>query len=478
MAGIRVEGNTSGNVAEVDANNNLKVNLPTTAANSGVVQIVLNSAGDTLSTGDDSRLKISMEQVLFYSRPEGAAIDARFWNSFTSTFTVTSANGQYTMNAGSSLTASAYAILQSTRNLLLLTEYPIYFQVRFRAIPQPNSVIEIGLGNVATTAAPTDGVFIRWNSAGQLQAVMNNNGTETIANLGSITSADYYNLEVRQQENLMSYHLESSDGATVIADGTLAVPVTAGSPTATVHLPFVARVYNTATPPVVAPQLFINAVNVQQTDLDMGRPWHNQMGSSGRLLHSSPVTPYAQTSNHANSTVPATATLSNTAASYTTLGGKFLIVNPTAAETDFVLFGYQVPSGYQLMISDIQITTNLSATGGTVGTAYSAVLEWALGVSSSAVSLATADSFTAATTGFTWAPRRYTLGNQGMAFRDATLVLTGYPLLPALTFSLATALVVDSGRFVQIILRIPVSAWVGGAAPTATLRGCVFINGH
>lgn len=35
MAGIRIEGNTSGNVAEVDSNNNLRVTLPTTDANIG-----------------------------------------------------------------------------------------------------------------------------------------------------------------------------------------------------------------------------------------------------------------------------------------------------------------------------------------------------------------------------------------------------------------------------------------------------------
>lgn len=32
MAGIRIEGNTSGNVAEVDASNRLKIVLPTDAA--------------------------------------------------------------------------------------------------------------------------------------------------------------------------------------------------------------------------------------------------------------------------------------------------------------------------------------------------------------------------------------------------------------------------------------------------------------
>jgi hypothetical protein len=479
MSGIRVEGNTSGNVAEVDANHNMQVNLPTTVAQAGFAQMVLDSSGNTLALGDDNRCKVSFEQVLFYSRPEGAAIDARFWNVFASTMTVTAASGQYTMNAGSSTTASAYAILSSSRVFLLLTEYPIYFQIRLRIVPQANSVIELGLGNVATTAAPTDGVFLRWTAAGQMQAVLNNNGTETATNLsGTLNTSDYYNIECRLQENQFVVHMETSDGSSVLLDQNVPIPATLGSPTGTVHLPFIVRVYNTATPPTTAPLVIVNAVNVQQTDLDMARPWPSQMAASGRGLHSSPLTPYAQSTNFANSTVPATASLSNTAASYATLGGKWLIANPTAAETDYALFAYQVPAGYQLVVSDIQISAVLSAIGGTAGTAYSGVLEWGISTEGSALSLATTDSFSAGSSGFTWAPRRYALGTQALAVRDSTAVLPGFAFSPILIYSLETPLVFNSGRYLVVILRVPVSAWVGGTSPTATIRGSVFVHGH
>jgi len=48
--------------------------------------------------------------------------------------------------------------------------------------------------------------------------------------------------------------------------------------------------------------------------------------------------------NYANSAAPASATLSNTAAGYTTLGGQFQFAAVAGAETDYALFAYTVPA--------------------------------------------------------------------------------------------------------------------------------------
>lgn len=50
------------------------------------------------------------------------------------------------------------------------------------------------------------------------------------------------------------------------------------------------------------------------------------------------------TANYANTAAPASATLSNTAAGYTTLGGQFQFA-AVAGETDYALFAFLVPAG-------------------------------------------------------------------------------------------------------------------------------------
>src|SRR5262245_66604883 len=59
----------------------------------------------------------------------------------------------------------------------------------------------------------------------------------------------------------------------------------------------------------------------------------------------------AQLTNDTNSTAPGDASLSNTAASYTTLGGKWRFDNVAGAETDFALFGFTMLTGWKIFIT-------------------------------------------------------------------------------------------------------------------------------
>lgn len=63
----------------------------------------------------------------------------------------------------------------------------------------------------------------------------------------------------------------------------------------------------------------------------------------------------AQLENHVNSTAPTSATLSNTAAGYATLGGRFQFAAVAGAATDYALFAIAVPTGSKFLCEGIHI---------------------------------------------------------------------------------------------------------------------------
>ncbi len=167
----------------------------------------------------------------------------------------------------------------------------------------------------------------------------------------------------------------------------------------------------------------------------------------------------AQLANHANSTSPSSATLSNTAAGYSTLGGRYQFAAVAGAATDYALFAWQVPTTMTLFITGVSIS--LVNTGAAVATSAH-ILDWALGINSTAVSLATTDS------GSTYGPRRLPLGTQAL-LTSAAIGATA----PDLVRTFNTPIVVKPGRFIHTILQMPVAT----ATASQVLRGDVMFNG-
>src|SRR5262245_59844389 len=161
----------------------------------------------------------------------------------------------------------------------------------------------------------------------------------------------------------------------------------------------------------------------------------------------------AQLTNDTNSTAPGDASLSNTAASYTTLGGKWRFDNVAGAETDFALFGFTMLTGWKLFITGVHATAvNEGAASATTGD----VLEWAVGLRSTAVSLATASL------------RRIPIGTQGLG--------TGAAIgaqFPDLVRRFDPPLVAFPGEFVHIILRKPIGTNTG----SQFIRGTIEVEG-
>lgn len=465
---ISLKSGNSTDLATVDSDKQLLVNLPQDPSKAGTVRI-LSADGDAIDVTENNALRVSTGNIVLYDQVDGTAVNTNLWNPVVSGMTITNAGGFYNINAAPAATVGAYAILQTIKSIPLYGTLPLKMEINAKVInlPEANCTAELGIGTVSAATAPTDGAFFRWNAAGQFVCVINNGGAETLsaALTGIITDTDGVSTitmpPVAAVIHLFAIEIVEDKVLFFVDDiqvASLNVPSGQAFPFSSGRQPVVARVWNGTTPSLGA-TISIGQVVVKQEDLNQNKPWDEILCGIGRGAYQSPVSAFGQTANHANSTSPASATLSNTAAGYTTLGGRFQFAAPAGAATDFALFAFQVPAGYQLFVSSISIAClNTGAIGGLTGT----VLDWSLGVNSSAASLATTDG-----TG-TWAPRRIPLGMQALAISAAIGTQPS-----DITRRFDAPLVVEGGRFLHLILQIP----FGLATASQVLRGDVVVNG-
>lgn len=468
MSLIIKSGSTT-DLANVDSDKQLLVNLPKDPTKSGTVRI-LDSDGNPIDTTENSYVRVSGATLALYDQIEGNAINTNLWNpSDASVMTIAQANGFITLNSASITTANAYGNLKTVKVLPLYGSLPLLpeLTVKTANLPQAGVTAEIGLIMASAGSAPTDGCFFRFDPAGGFYAVLNNGGTETRSgNLAGTTATDTTGSSITLPPSNLNCHLYAFE---VVEDHVLftiddvqvadvQVPAGQAFPFNNGRQTCGMRMFWT-TAPATAPQVSIGQVTIKYEDLQQSRSWGEVLASMGRGGCQSPVTPFGQTSNHTNSTSPVSATLSNTAAGYATLGGRYQFAAVSGAATDYALFAFQIPSGFQMFLNSISIST---ANTGAIGSAITpTLLEWALGINSSAVSLATADG------AGTWAPRRIPLGMQAFGL---SAFIGAQP--SDITRRFDTPLVVDSGRFLHIILQIP----SGVNTASQIFRGTVMLN--
>lgn len=448
-------GKTSGNVAEVNASSEVLVALSPNVTTAGFAKI-LDANGDPINTTEAGYVNVSQDELIFVEQVDGAALNTNRWATSTSGMTIAQTNGFIQLNSGAATTSGNYAVLTSIRSIPLFSYLPlkVTFNGYTSANPQANAIMEVGVGMVAGTSAPTDGAFFRWNAAGEFRAIMNTGGVETPSSALALPPINVTTLfEIVIVEDLVNFLVDD------VLIATIQVPAAFAFPTNSGRLPLFARSYTTGVA-ASAPEIFIGQVVVVQQGLSQEKPWDETLSSLGQSACQSPLTPFGQTANHANSTSPTSATLSNTAAGYATLGGRFQFAAPAGAATDYALFAFQVPAGYQFYVKRLAISTmNTGAIGGLTGT----ILDWSVGVNANAVSLATADG------AGTWAPRRIPVGLQSFAISAAIGTMAN-----DLSRNFETPLVVDGGRYLHIIVQIP----VGLATVSQIIRGDVMINGY
>lgn len=456
-------GKISGNVAEVDADNQLLVRTNPDPAKAGAV-LLYDATGAAILVEENGSLSVSQDELILSEQVDGNALNINKWATSVSGMTIAQGSGFITLNSGSVLTASAYAILSSIMQVPLYGDMPVEFAFNAHSAgqPQSNSVIEMGLGSASAGGTPTDGAFFRWSATGVFQVVVNNAGTETVATCAAPAGSTLVLPPTNNNTQLYSIiisedHVQFTLDDEIVADITnppaFAYPVNSG------HQPVFARVYNGGSSPTSVAQLAIGQVMVRQISVQTYKGWRDRVASFGMCALQSPITPFAQTANHANSTSPVSATLSNTAAGYMTLGGRWQFAAVGAAATDYALYAFQVPAPFKFYCTGIAISSIVTG----VAVATATVLDWAIGINASAVSLATADG------AGTWAPRRVPLGCQGFA------ALAGVGISPSdLVRTFDPPQVVDAGRYLHVILQVP----NGAATASLVFRGDVMLQGY
>lgn len=464
---FKIVGATSNNVAEVDVNHAVAVNLPSDATKAGNVRI-LDSDGNPIDTTENGFLRVSSAMPIFFDQVDGTSVNTNLYSQAVSGMTIAQASGFWTLNAGGAVTANSYAIMQSIKVFPLFGTLPIIVSINAKItnLPEAGATCELGIGAATSTSAPTDGAFFRWTS-GSFYCVVNNAGAESPVGplSGAFTDATgetitmppstsgIHLFEIEMVEDRVLFHVDDVEVASISVQPGQAYPTSAG------RQQLLARVYTGNGAVSLAPQLSVGQVNVIQEDLGATESMTEFLATVGRGAYQLAVSGFGQTANHTNSTSPVSATLSNTAAGYTTFGGRYQFAAVAGGATDYALFVFQCPAGYQLSINNITIT---AMNTGAIGAITATILDWSIAVNSSAVSLATIDAAT------TWAPRRIPLGMQsflvGAAIGQASTDITR---------SFPAPLIVDSSRYLHVIMQIP----VGTATISQVIRGDVLING-
>lgn len=420
MAGIRIEGNTSGNVAEVSATNELKVTLPTGSVPASVGAVRMFSENDdgtatgsvylaSPETDDDSRLRIAHETI---------------FDTETFNYTAQSTGKHFSRATTMAFAWSAAGLTSNSANITTLTtgvafgtyaEFPmigashLYCEIEgsFSAQPTTNTIIDFGMARMAAANpyAPTDGVFFRLTSAG-LSGVASYNGAETTTSVFSFTytNSQKYQFIISAHERVVEFWIDGTLYASIDT------PVGQGQPYMSASLPFAIRHAIAGGAAGSAMSFVLNDYTisiggpaVSTTPSVMGqRIYGSYQGLSGGTMGS--LTTYP---NSANPTAAAPSNTALTANLPAGLGGQGAVTAAVAAATDGIWGSYQVPAGTanvqgrRLVIRGVNIDlVNLGAAVATTAT----TIQFSLAFGHTAVSLATAEAVAAK------APRRAALG--------------------------------------------------------------------
>lgn len=467
MAGLGLTDN-SGDLNGVGVNTDHEIlsALTLDSGKSGFVSIAsekgLMPNGDRVvrevECSEDYRLRTENDNIWITDYPIGTAVNTRKFKTVLTTQTLTLAGARYELNSSGITTVSTGSMLQSWKYVPMYKANALYveFAVNWTVDPVANWFAEWGISNVATSIATvTNGVFFRITS-GQFRGYCVNAGVETYVDLGNIPSpADVHDFVIEVTLGRVYFWHESN------LLGFIDVPNTQFGPTAQSQLPVFVRTYNAAVAPSVAIKLQVGAISASNGGTDLNRSWSTSQSAMGNSAVQSPTgTAVGQTANYANSTAPVSATLSNTAAGYTTLGGQFQFAAVAGAETDYALFSYAVPVGNTLLVRGIWVDS--VNTGAAVATTPT-LLQWAVGIGASAVSLATADAAT------TKSPAKVGLGFQTFAVgadigTKATIIEKNFDV----------PLAINGGEQFQIILRMP----IGTATASQVIRGLCGVNAY
>lgn len=412
-----------------------------------------------LRLGSSGKLRTGESHVIFFDPIEEDNFNELIWlSSSAGGMEFNQSNGVLTLNSNGTTTSGAFTLLKTRKRPLNINSSPVSFTARNSVNPTPGFVIEAGIGQVSGSEEP-EGAFFRLDKNGNLLGVINTNGVSNSATLipsGSVPT-DWTRGEVEIGIDEANFRLRDRTTNTDI-DKILLLPSSAPNFLASSHFEGFLRTLNkTATDG--SGSFKLSHVVGERRDITANKTWENQMAQIGRSSVIDPKT-FEQSAHYANNTAPTIATLSNTTPSYDTLGGLYLFDAVSGSETDYALFGYQVPGENQLVVKTVQF--DAVNVGSKVDNNTGTVLQWAIGVDSVSSSLDVPGTF-----GPKIIPIGYQVAEPGDRIGDR------YEPSP-IDWTPDIPVAVDGGRYLHIIVRIPIAVPKGGQQ----VRGTVAINGY
>jgi len=360
MAGIRIEGNTSGTVAEVTGSNQLKVITETDAANSpqnvgGIRFFSENDAGTQTGTpallspetDEDYRLRAAIDNMMDTETFNYAAQNTGKHNYQTTTVTATwNTNGMITN--GGNVTTAGGATVQT------YAEFPIFganilfaeFEASINAQCPTNAIVDWGMFRKGGTQPfdPTDGIFFRLTSAG-LQGVVNYNTVETTTSIFDFTFElnHKYQFIVAINQRSVQFWVDG------VLHGSIETPNGQGQPCMSATLPMAIRHGHTSTAGA-AMQFTLNNYNISLGGVNLSRELSelgNAMLGSYQGLSGGTMGSLATYVNNTNPTAAVPSNTALTANLVAGLGGQAweTFTSGLAANTDGILMSYLVPAG-------------------------------------------------------------------------------------------------------------------------------------
>jgi hypothetical protein len=492
---INIRGAVSGTGADVDANNQLKVNLPMNPLLAGSAQMSFTRDAATARAAritEEGEAYSAAGRLLFYSDFNGATMLNNQWNTQATTMTAPLTAGFIRLNGGLVTTTNIGASISTARSFSIEDGQAIRIKEKIRHTngAQANKQFDFGLG-MYVIAANQAGAMIefcgfRWTLTGGLIGVLETSAGGAANSItcninGGVPFSDAVtrNYEVVITTNQVEFWVNGGYQNSI--------PFQSDAPCITkgAAYPVINRHY-TGTATALAVCFDIGECSVVKMGPEADLPIAYRQSLMGR--HSC----YAQTgltgttgntaTNTANATAPSATAGTNAAAALTGLGGWFNLIATSGgvANNNLIVDTFLNPAypiaagaatnGKNLVITGIRISplvvTTLFAGGGTSW-------GWWVSIGNTAVSQATADAAGTTTLGTKSAriiPLSImdSLAATAAAGVVATRVGDGY-------FPLETPIVIHPGEYISVGIRV---IYAAAAITAGNVSGGIGFGGY
>lgn len=487
MAGFRIEGNTSGNVAEVTAQNEIKTALSLVPANIGGVRLFSENDDGSLSgtaylrspeTSADYRLRVGIDTVLFSDTFNATTQNTANWSYTFNTLTAAQPGaGTVNFSTVQGTTSAHGAFLRTFQYFPVIGTAPMSVEItagQFNAALVAGEVWLCGVGLPgAATTEPTDGVYLRLTVAGLIGEIRYNGVTTqtgVMRTLAQLTVGNLYKWVIVIGEDEVEFWQDDA----LLAE--ISMPPGNGQPFLQASLPVFLMKYNTGAVSNTN-TMRVSDVTVSLLDIATNLPYAHQCALQGLSAYQGQnggtMGTTASLPNATAATVVTGGNLSQTVAIKTGLGGEAGIIAAVPG-IDGAVTAFQNPAptinitGRNLVITGLRIdSVNIGAAVATTAT----VLQWSLAYGATGAtipSLAQADtgSFVTATAK-SW--RRIALGLQSW-------IVTAGIGTPAeqITVKFDSPVVVHPGQWVASVAKFI----VGTATPSQVIWATVTFDAH